>query len=263
MKRLCGVVIALNEEAHITECLQSLAFCDGRLVVDAFSTDATVARARAANAEVIQREFDHFAGQRNAALDAVRGQYEWVLFLDADERIPPALADEILQALNDTTHAGFRIPRHNYLFGRLTRGAGWFPDYQTRLLRANAAHYDPERKVHEVVVLDGELGTLSVPLVHYNYVDTAHFHRKQRSYTRYEAQILYEAGVRPKPHNYLLQPLRQFRWRFWTLKGYQDGLHGLHLSLLMAWYEWRKYVLLGQMWRSGGAAASAPHNKSV
>ncbi len=260
MKRLCGIVIAQNEAAHIADCLKSLSFCDGQLVVDAFSADETVTRARAAGAEVIQREFDHFAGQRNAALDAVRGQYEWVLFLDADERIPPDLAEEIAQAVQETSYAGYRIPRHNYLFGRLTRGAGWYPDYQTRLLRVDAAHYDPERKVHEVVVLNGALGTLSAPLIHYNYADVAHFHRKQRRYTRYEALMLYEAGVRPKPHNYLLQPLRQFRWRFWTLKGYQDGLHGLRLSLLMAWYEWRKYVLLEQMWRSRGAAASAPEH---
>jgi glycosyltransferase involved in cell wall biosynthesis len=258
MKRLCGVVIAYNEEAHIADCLASLAFCDERLVVDAFSGDETAARAAAVGARVIQRAFDNFAGQRNAALDAVRGQAEWVLFLDADERIPSALADEILAVLRSPQAVGYRIPRHNYLFGRLTRGAGWYPDYQTRLMRVDAAHYDPTRKVHEVVILNGPQGTLSVPIEHYNYVDIAQFHQKQRKYVQYEAQILYEAGQRPKPHNYLLQPLREFRRRFWTLKGYCDGLHGLRLSFWMAWYEWRKYIILGRMWRQRGAAVSAP-----
>lgn len=256
---LCGVVITFNEAAHIQDCLASLAFCDSRLVVDSLSTDDTVRLAQQAGAEVIQRAFDDFASQRNAALAAVRGRCEWVLFLDADERIPLALADEIRQVLRHPTCAAYRIPRHNYLFGRLTRGAGWYPDYQTRLLRVDAAHYDPARKVHEVVVVAGDLGTLATPLVHYNYRDVAHFYRKQQQYVRYDARVLFEAGVRPKWYTYLAQPLRQFRWRFWTLRGYQDGLHGLRLSLLMAWYEWRKVAILGQLWREkGGAEASTP-----
>lgn len=260
--KLCGVVITYNEQFHIQDCLASLRFCDALVVLDSYSTDDTVMLAQQAGARVIQRPFDDFARQRNAALEAVSGECDWVLFVDADERVPPALAEEILRMLAKPTCAGYRIPRHNYLFGRLTRGAGWYPDYQTRLLRVGAARYDLTRKVHEVVVLDGELGTLTNALIHHNYRDVAHFHQKQRKYVRYDAQILFEAGVRPKPHNYLLQPLRQFRWRFWTLKGYQDGLHGLRLSLLMAWYEWRKYVILGQLWRAKGADASALEPKS-
>jgi hypothetical protein len=145
--------------------------------------------------------------------------------------------------------AGWQISRHNYIFGKLTLGTGWFPDYQTRLLRVGKAHYDPTRQVHELVVLDGPLETLEQPLIHYNYADSTQFHRKQQAYSAYDARILFEQRAKPKPHNYVLQPLRQFWWRYRTLKGYQDGWHGLRLSLLMAWYELRKYRLLRDLWR--------------
>lgn len=250
MTRLGAVVITFNESAHIADCLASLAFADETLVFDSFSTDETVMLAEQAGARVIQRTFDHFAAQRNAALQAMTGRVEWVLFVDADERVTPELADEIRRAIRNDQMAGYRIPRHNYLFGRLTLGAGWYPDYQTRLLRLGQAQYEANRKVHELVILDGEEGTLVQPLLHHNYRDVAQFHTKQERYTDYEAQILFEQGIRPRPQNYLLQPLRQFRWRFITLHGYRDGWHGLRLSLLMAYYEWRKYWRLRGLWRS-------------
>jgi (heptosyl)LPS beta-1,4-glucosyltransferase len=84
--------------------------------------------------------------------------------------------------------------------------------------------------------------------IHYNYRDVAQFVAKQQRYSAYDARIMFEEGIRPKPQNYVLQPLRHFWWRFITLKGYQDGWHGLHLSLMMSWYELRKYWLLRRLW---------------
>lgn len=247
--KLFAIILTRNESEHIAACIESVRFCDATIVFDSFSDDDTSALARASGAEVIQRVFDDYAGQRNAALEAVRGRADWVLFVDADERVTPALAAEVRSSIEQAGIAGFRIPRHNYLFGRLTLGAGWYPDYQTRLLKVGAARYDPARKVHEVVILDETEGTLQQPFIHYNYRDLAQFQEKQRRYTAYDARILFEQGIRPKPQNYILQPLRHFRWRFFTLKGYRDGLHGLHLSLLMSWYELRKYLLLRALWR--------------
>lgn len=232
------------------DCLAALSFCDARLVFDSNSTDDTVKIARECGAEVLSRPFDTYPGQRNAALEAVKGKTDWVLFIDADERVSLDLAGAIRDAMaQGEKYAGWRIARHNYIFGKLTLGAGWYPDYQTRLLRVGAAHYNPARQVHEVVVLDGALGTIDTPLIHQNYKDITQFIEKQRRYTAYDAKILYEQGVRPKPQNYLLQPLRQFKWRYFTLKGYSDGFHGLRLSLLMAWYEFRKYQLLRGLWK--------------
>ncbi len=247
---LTAIVLTLNEAAHITACLESLQFADHRVVFDSYSSDDTVVLARAAGAEVLQAQFVNYAQQRNAALEAVNDRGGWVLFVDADERITPELAAEIRQIVQtDQQHAGWRVPRHNYIFGKLTLGAGWYPDYQTRLLRIGRAHYDPERTVHEVVLLDGLLGTLEKPLIHHNYRDAAQFAQKQRRYSAFDAEILFSQGVRPRPHNYLLQPWRQFWWRFVTLKGYHDGWHGLRLSLLMGWYELRKYLYLRSLWK--------------
>ncbi len=246
--RLTAIILTYNEVEHVADCIETLHFADQIVVFNSLSTDATVVRAREAGAEVVERPFDNYAGQRNAALDAVRDSADWVLFVDADERIPPALAVEVRQSIDYPGYAGFRIPRDNFIFGKLTRGAGWYPDYQTRLLCVGRAYYDPARQVHEVVVLDGKEGTLQHALVHYNYRDLAQFIAKQRRYSAYDAHILFEQGIHPKPQNYILQPLRQFWWRFVTLKGYTDGLHGLRLSLLMAWYEFKKYWLLRGLW---------------
>jgi glycosyltransferase involved in cell wall biosynthesis len=247
--KIYAMILTRNEAAHITACIESVRYCDAVIVFDSFSDDDTPALARAAGAEVIQRVFDDYAGQRNAALEAVRDRADWVLFVDADERVTGALAEETRRVIEQGGAAGFRIPRHNYLFGKLTLGAGWYPDYQTRLLKVGAASYDPARKVHELVILDGAEGTLQQPFIHYNYSDAAQFHDKQRRYSAYDARMMYEQGVRPKPQNYVLQPLRHFWWRFVALQGYRDGLHGLRLSLLMAWYELRKYRLLRGLWR--------------
>lgn len=249
MTHLTAIVLTYNEARHIEACLESLRFADARLVFDSFSTDDTIERARRAGASILQHTFFNYAAQRNAALEAVAGSTDFVLFVDADERVTPELRDEILEVIQSESCAGWRIPRHNYLFGRLTLGAGWYPDYQTRLLRAGQAQYDPERTVHEVVQLQGDEGTLQHPFIHYNYDSVAQFRAKQRKYLRYEAQILYEQGIRPKVYTPLTQPLRHFFWRFVTLRGYRDGLHGMRLSLLMAWYEFRKTLLLAQMWQ--------------
>ena len=250
MSTLAAIILTRNEAAHVQACIDSVRFADLVLVVDSLSADGTQDLARAAGAEVIERPFEDYADQRNAALEAVQARADWVLFVDADERITPELAAEVRSTLGETGYAGWRIPRHNYIFGRLTRGAGWYPDYQTRLLRVGAAHYMPEHRVHERVELDGELGTLNAHIVHYNYTDVRQFLDKQRRYTAYEAQVMVEQGIRPKPQNYILQPLRHFRWRFLTLGGWRDGLHGLRLCLLMSWYEFRKYVLLRRLWQN-------------
>jgi glycosyltransferase involved in cell wall biosynthesis len=237
---LTAVVLTHDEEQHLPDCLASLAWAPRRLVFDSFSSDSTLAIARAAGARIEQRTFDSYAGQRDAALAAAGT--EWVLFVDADERVPPALAAEV-QTVLDRPEPGWWIPRHNYIFGRLTRHAGWYPDYQLRLLRPALARYDPERPVHELVLLDSPLpaGHLTQPFIHLNYETVSEFIGKQRVFAAYDVERLRMQGVRARPHHLVTQPLRQFYWRLVTLQGWRDGLHGLRLSALMAWFEWEKY----------------------
>ncbi len=245
---IAAVILAYNEEQHIRDCIASVEWAD-RVVVflDSSTDDNTETLAAAAGAEVIRNRFEHYAQQRNDALHAVEA--DWILFIDADERSSPQQAIEIRSVIAAADHSGYWIPRHNYIFGKLTLHTGWYPDYQMRLLRRGKARYDPARQVHELVILDGDAGYLKEPFVHYNYLSFAQFRTKQNRYVQYDARILMEEGVQPKPHKFITRPVRHFIWRFITLRGYRDGLHGLRLSLLMAWYELQKYVHLRRLYR--------------
>jgi (heptosyl)LPS beta-1,4-glucosyltransferase len=247
---LAAIVLTRNEEAHLPDCLKSLDWAPEVMVFDSFSTDRTVEVAKAAGAQVQQRAFDNYAGQRQAALAATSA--EWVLFVDADERATPALAEEIGAVLG-RPEPGWWIPRDNYIFGRLTRHAGWYPDYQLRLMRRAVARYDPARPVHELVLLDSPVpaGHLTQSLTHLNYETVAEFVDKQRAYARYDAGQLWSSGARARPRNFVLQPIRQFFWRWVTLGGWRAGGHGLRLSLLMAYFELQKYWQLRRLGQGG------------
>ncbi|MEM7334595.1 MAG: glycosyltransferase family 2 protein [Chloroflexota bacterium] len=245
MPKLTAVILTLNEASHIKTCVESLSWADEVVVFDSYSEDDTVKIAQQAGATVFQSKFENYAQQRNAALDAITT--DWVFFVDADERGNEAVAQEIRDKITNFPESAWHIPRHNYIFGQLTLGAGWFPDYQLRVLKHTKVRY--YRPVHEIAEVDGEIGYLDNPIVHYNYVDPPHFHQKQRAYSTYDAKILMENGIRPKPQNFILQPLRQFYWRYVTLDGYKDGWHGLRLSLYMTYYEWVKYRKLAWFWR--------------
>lgn len=245
---LAAVILAYNEAAHIRDCVASVQWAD-RVVVflDPSTEDDTAALADAAGAEVIRNRFENYAQQRNDALHAVEA--DWILFIDADERSSPQQAGEIRSLIAAGDHNGYWIPRHNYIFGKLTLHTGWYPDFQMRLLRRGKARYDPARQVHELVILEGDAGYLTEPFVHYNYRDIAQFRAKQNRYVQYDARILMEEGIRPKAHKFVTRPIRHFIWRFVTLQGYRDGLHGLRLSMLMAWYELQKYIHLRRLMR--------------
>ncbi len=235
---LAVIVLTLNEERHLPECLASAAgLAERNLIVDSGSKDDTVAIAHQIGTEIVFNEFRGYASQRNAALDMV--SEEWVLFLDADERLTPELRRELAETIEGAPDevAGYRIPRRNILFGRELRGGGWYPDYQLRLLRRARARYVPEREVHEIVELDGEIGTLNSPLLHLNYDSFDEFHRKQTSYSHLRAAELSQQGEHPRRRSYVGRPARELWRRFVTLHGYRDGLVGLRLALSMARYE--------------------------
>lgn len=237
-----GVIIARDEAGNVGDCLRSLLWCDALTVcLDDRTRDATAAVAEGLGARVVRQRFTNFATMRDAALSAA--QADWVFFVDADERSTPALGGEVREVVRQG-ESGWWVPRDNYLFGRLTRHAGWYPDYQLRLLRRGAARYDPLRPVHETVLLDGEAGHLRQALVHYNYTSRRRFVAKQAEYARLEAEALAAQGVRPSLHALAVQPLREFRRRFVTLDGRRDGLHGLFLCATVACFTGVAYARL-------------------
>jgi glycosyltransferase involved in cell wall biosynthesis len=233
---LTAAIIARDEESTLGECLRSVAFADDRLVLlDSATRDRSRQVALAHGARVRERAFDNFAAQRDAALQFATG--DWVLFVDADERVTPALREEVLARVADPgDRRAFWIPRHNYLMGRVVRHAGWFPDYQLRLLERKAAHFDPLRVVHELAVVDGPVGYLHEPLVHFNYRSLGEFVRKQERYCTLEAQRWLATFGRPRPRALIGQPVREFWRRYVELQGFREGVLGLVLSLLLAYY---------------------------
>jgi glycosyltransferase involved in cell wall biosynthesis len=247
---LTAAVIARDEERRIEGCLATLRWADEMLVmVDAATHDKTRELARDRGARVVERRLDSFAAQRDAALSQATG--EWVLFVDADERVTPALRDEVRARVAQPGECvGFWVPRRNVLMGRVVQYAGWSPDYQLRLLARGHAHYDPRRVVHEVPLLDGPIGYLNEPLIHFNYRDLREFVSKQERYARLEARRwLATYGRRPRRRALIGQPLREFWRRYVQLEGYREGGLGLILSAVLAWYAGRA------VWLARGSGA--------
>lgn len=236
---LAAVVLTLNEERHLPGCLASLRWCEEVVVFDSFSTDRTDEIARDFGARLIRHPFANYAAQRNAALEAVAA--EWVCFVDADERATPEVADEVLEVIRRREIVAWWIPRHNYIFGQLTLHAGWFPDYQLRLLQREKVRYDPARPVHELAVFEGPAGYLQAPLVHLNYDTLGEFVARQRAYADFRAGILRREGMQSRWRHLVSMPAREFYWRLVTLDGWRMGWHGVLLSALMGWFQYEVY----------------------
>ena len=233
--RLTAAIIAMNEAKHITACLETLQWADERLVVDGGSSDDTAALAQASGARVLHRPFDTFARQRNHALDAAT--HPWVFFVDADERVSPALATEItaLLATGAAGWAGAAVPRRNLMLGAWVRHGGWWPDRQQRLLHRGRARYDERRDPHEIVVAGGPVAALDQPLLHHNYTTVGQLFTKQRAYARREARTHLADNVPMPLRSALGGPAREFWRRYVTLQGFRDGPMGLLLAAIMAW----------------------------
>ncbi len=233
---ITAVILALNNEADIASCLNSIAWADERLVIlDTRSNDRTREIAASLGARVEPHPFESFAAQRNYALELA--QTDWIYFLDTDESSTPELNAEIADILTgNSPEVGWWLPRYNYVWGAVIKHGGWYPDYQLRLIKRGFGHYDPERQVHEVIVLNGPEGYLINPLIHYNYATVKQFKNKQRQYVAYEADIRFKQGIRPKPWTWASLPLREFVRRYITLQGFRDGWRGFVLAILVAYY---------------------------
>lgn len=251
---LAVIILTLNEERHLPECLASVAgLAERTLIVDSGSTDETVNIARQIGVEIVFNHFNGYASQRTAALTMVA--QEWVLFLDADERLTPNLRHELAQMIAQAPPelAGYWIPRRNVMFGRELHGGGWWPDHQLRLLRRSKARYAPGREVHEIVELDGPARTLEEPMLHLNYETFDEFRSKQLRYCDLRAEELVGDGLRPRRRSYIGRPAREFWRRFVSLTGYRDGLLGLRLAIAMAGYELRLLIQVKALLDSGSS----------
>jgi glycosyltransferase involved in cell wall biosynthesis len=239
MPQLSAIVITKNEAANIGACLDSLAFCDERIVVDCGSTDATVAIARDKRARVELHEWRGFGPQKNYALSLATGT--WVLSLDADERVTPELAAAITAAIAGGEAEAFEFPRLSSFCGRPIRHSGWYPDYVLRLFRRGAARFD-DVIVHERVIYGGAVKRLRPPLIHHPVVKLEDALSRLDRYSTAKAQMLVASGrkvwfLTGISHG-LVSFLRAYVWR----AGFLDGAEGFLLAVFTAETSYYPYM---------------------
>lgn len=240
--KLSVIVITRNEAAHIADCLDSVAFADEIIVLDSGSTDATCELARAHGAHVeVNAEWPGFGPQKNRALDLATG--DWVLSLDADERVPPELAEEIQRVLADPGADGYRVARLSNFCGRWMRHSGWWPDRVLRLFRRLAGRFTDD-VVHEHVEVEGRVATLSGHLLHYPYASLEAFIDK---INRYSSEAALKAHARGR-RTTLMGPFGHAAWTFFRhyglRRGFLDGWQGLVLAGMAATGSFYRYAKL-------------------
>jgi len=243
------VVIAQNEEARLEDCLRSARFCADRFVLDGGSTDGTVELARRLGARTGHRPFDGFISQRRAAVAGAR--HDWVLCLDADERVSPELADEIrgLFAAGFPRHQGYDFPRLAFHLGRWIRHGGWYPDRKLRLFRRDRARFTG-REPHDHIEVEGIIGHLRGDLLHYPYRDLAQHLERMERYTRIAAERLHEEGRGGATAQWLLRPPLAFLRSYLFRAGFLDGRAGLRLASLDARYHRLRFGKLRKLRRA-------------
>jgi glycosyltransferase involved in cell wall biosynthesis len=241
---LSVIVITKNEAANIEACLRSVAFADEWIVIDSGSTDDTVARARATGAKVIERpDWIGFGAQKNRALDAATG--EWILSIDADERVTPALAEEIRSAIADNRCDGFEIRSVTAFYGRRVRFSEYYANAQSvRLFRRGSGRFT-DALVHEQFRLDSaRCETLRNAFEHHSYVDPDTYLRKVQQYTTLSAQMLFERGKRAGYGAAISHAVAAFLKSYVIKRGFMDGQAGLMVALLLAETTDHKYFKL-------------------
>ncbi len=246
-------IITRDEAVNIEACVASVAWAAEVLVVDSGSADDTAARARAAGARVLVRDWPGYAAQKNFA--AAEAAHDWILSIDADERVTPQLAAEIQARLAGGGPAcGYRIPRVTWHLGRWIRTTDWYPDYQLRLYDRQRARWRP-RRVHESVQADGPVERLSSDLQHFAYRDVGHHHQTMDRYTTLAATELFEQGRRAGVWHLTLHPWAAFVRNYVLRRGVLDGVPGFVISCMNAYYVFLKFA---KLWARQHAAAARP-----
>ncbi|MFH1022325.1 MAG: glycosyltransferase family 2 protein [Planctomycetota bacterium] len=235
-------IITRNEADGIAACLESAAWADEIIVTDSGSTDGTPDICRRFTPDVLTRDWTGYADQKNFCLSKARG--DWILSLDADERVTPALRDEIRSEIRTTPweRSGYWIPRRNYLGDVWIRHGGWHPDYQLRLFRRGRGSFRSKR-VHEAVNLNGGTGHLRQPIEHRSFRDLADFHDRIRFYAALAAEDLRERGVRlPRLQGFLRAPAALIK-AYVLRGGFLDGRLGWAMArgrMLETWWKFQE-----------------------
>lgn len=255
---LSVTVITLNEVENLKECLDSVAFADEIIVVDSGSTDGTLELARCHTDHVVAQQWLGYGAQKNRASGLVHG--DWILNLDADERVSLALRDEIVQVVrNESPHAAYEIPRRNYVLGRWLRYGGWYPDHVIRLWRRDQAHWG-DVSVHEKLTVQGSIGVLRNHLEHYTYRNLNEYFLRQCRYAQLAAEQRYAYGFRTSLAGLPFKAVTKFVQLYLWKRGFLDGRLGLLMALLGSLFAVARDAMLWEIQQQSRNVA--PETKS-
>jgi glycosyltransferase involved in cell wall biosynthesis len=251
-----ATVITFNESANLRAALESVSWADEIIVVDSESADDTVAIARGFTDKVIVRPWPGYIAQKNFA--AEQASHDWILSLDADERISPPLADEIRALVKQgLPAAGYRMPRVTFHLGRWIRSTDWYPDYQLRLYDRRRARW-AGRYVHESVHADGPVVDLRGEILHYAYRDLAHHVQTMDRYTTLAARQMFDEGRRAGLLDLAVHPPAAFLRNYVLRGGFRDGVPGLIVSAMNARYVGLKFAKLWELCSPSTSTPRAP-----
>ncbi len=243
--KISVVITSFNEEHKIARALSSALWADEIIVVDGFSQDRTPQIIRQFPARLIQIPNDPgMMSMRNYGIKEARG--DWIFILDADEVIPPSLAEKIKKILiNDPVpYVAFRFPRQQYFFSRWVKCCTWYPDYQIRLFRKGFGFY-PNQHIHEQIKIEGPIGLINLPFQHFPYRNWEEFKRKLQRNINFEVNKLIEKNYPPQRAllDLYWRPGARFLSLFFRHRGILGGWRGLILSLAAVYHELAIYSL--------------------
>lgn len=231
--KISVIIITKNEEKNIKECLESVKWADEIILVDSFSTDKTLEIAKNHTDKIFLKEWKGFAEQKKYALNQATN--DWILSIDADERVSHQLKEKIESLLKTEEiekYDGFLIKRENYFLGKVIRGCGWGNDFQLRLFRKGKTDLT-KRLVHEGFVVNGPIGKIKEPMLHFSYQSFNDAINKINHYSTLEALEKF-SKKKVNAISILFTPLIYFFQHFIFRFGFIDGIHGFFVSLLHA-----------------------------
>jgi len=245
MNKISVIIITKNEEKNIKACLESISWADEITIVDAESEDRTVELTKQFNGRVFIKKWEGFVLQKRFALNQANN--EWVLSLDADERISAELKNEILKK-DPGEFNGFLIRRKNFLFGKEITTCGWDKDYQLRLFRKSKANLN-EKLVHEGFVVDGKTNSLENVIIHNTFSSLDNYMKKVNEYTTLSAEETYQTKSKVTALTILTHTFSAFFRYFISLKGFKDGMHGLIISFINSLSTMLTYTKIWELQR--------------
>ena len=243
MANISAIVITYNEASNIGECLTSLNWCDEIIVVDSNSTDDTVSIAGEYTQNIIAVDNIPYGEKRNIGIDKATG--EWIIWLDADERIPSELKDEISGIINSNSPSeAYKINRKSYFINKFIKHCGWYPDYTLRLFKKSTGIRFNDSLVHEKAVYNGATGRLKNDILHYTDRDFEHYISKLNKYTTLSAEELEAKGRKAGFFDIIFRPAFTFLKMYFLKLGILDGYMGLVLCTLSSIHVMTKYSKL-------------------